>query len=94
MWKLYNIGMKQSKIIDTTETYQASIENYGPGVYFLSYNCNQKYLAVIFVYFILFCVLIIYLSLRDLILAINRRGIDNPLFALGASICYFVCRYC
>ena len=22
MWKLYNIGMKQSKIIDTTETYQ------------------------------------------------------------------------
>ena len=23
MWKLYNIGMKQSKFIDMTETYQA-----------------------------------------------------------------------
>ena len=32
--------------------------------------------------------LFIYLSLRDLILAINRQGIDNPLFALGESICY------
>ena len=25
MWKLYNIGMKQSKIIDTTETYQYAL---------------------------------------------------------------------
>ena len=25
MWKLYNIGMKQSKIIDTMETYQVAL---------------------------------------------------------------------
>ena len=24
-------------------------------------------------------------------LAINRQGIDNPLFMLDASICYFLC---
>ena len=27
-------------------------------------------------------------------LAINHQGIDNPLFALGARICCFVCRCC
>ena len=34
-----------------------------------------------------FVFLFIYLSVRDLILAINRQGIDNPLFALGVILC-------
>jgi len=33
----------------------------------------------------------IYLSLRDLILAINRQGIDNPLFCVGCKYLLFVC---
>ena len=33
----------------------------------------------------------IYLSLQDLILAINRQGIDNPLFCVGCKYLLFVC---
>ena len=33
---------------------------------------------------------IVYLSVSDLILTSNHEGIDNPFFALGASICLFV----
>ena len=62
----------------------------------LSYNKNSKntLLQFYFIYFIL-CFCLIYLSITiQFNLAINRRGIDNPLFALGARICCFVCRYC
>ena len=65
------------------------VNTMAPGSTFIIYKI-QKYLAAILLPLFHF----IHLSLRDLILAINRRGIDNPLIALGANICYFVCRYC
>jgi hypothetical protein len=45
---------------------------------------TQKYFAAI--YFPLVC---FPLSIAILILQPYRQGIDNPLFALGARICYF-----
>ena len=67
---------------------EASSENYGPGVY-LYHILKSKNTFLQFIYFYFyFLFLFIYLSLRNLILAINRQGIDNPLFALGESICY------
>ena len=56
---------------------EASSENYGPRVIYHCYiNKNHKntLLQFIYFYFILQFTLSIYLSLRDLILAINRRG--------------------
>ena len=61
--------------------------------YFQIYkNKNTKYLASILFTFTLFCIFtyLLYQSLPDLILASDREGIDNPFFALGASICLFV----
>ena len=73
---------------------EASSENYGPQVYLYHILKIQKYFAAIYLPLFYFVFLFIYLPLSDLILAINRQGIDNPLFVLGASTCYFVCRYC
>ena len=73
---------------------EASSENYDPRVYIYHILKYKKYLAAILFTLLYFMLLFIYLSLRDLILAINRQGIGNPFFALGASICFFVCRYC
>src|SRR5215216_4344209 len=72
---------------------EASSENYGPGVYFSSYyfqiykTKNPKIPCCNLFIFTLFCTFIylLYLSLSDLILAINREGIDNPFFALGLT---------
>ena len=67
---------------------EATSETYGPRVYFLSYiKTKNTLLQFSFIY-------LLDLSLSDLILASNSEGIDNPFIALGASICYFVCRYC
>ena len=76
---------------------EATSETYGPRVYFPSYifistnQKTQKYLAAIYLdlhYFALFYIL--YLSLSDLTLAINREGIDNPLYHVGCKY-LFVC---
>ena len=77
---------------------EASRENYGPGVYLLSYYFqiykikNTKILCYNLFSFILVhtFTFLLYLSLSDLILASNREGIDNSFVALGASICLFV----
>ena len=74
---------------------EASSENYGPRVYLNHITKTLKILLPFsFISFILyFCS--IYLSITiQFNLAINRQGIDNLLFALGARICCFVCRYC
>ena len=71
------------------------VKTMAPGL-LLSYIKNNKntLLQCYFIHFILyFCS--IYLSTTiQLNLAINRQGIDNPLFMLGARICCFVCRCC
>ena len=55
-------------------------------------NQKPKNTLLQFIYLYFFCtsIYLLYLSLSDLILAINRDGIDNPFFALGASICLLV----
>ena len=70
------------------------VKTMAPGSIFLSYIKIQKYFDVVLftLFYFVFCS--IYLSITiQFNLAINRQGIDNPLFALGAMICYFVCRY-
>ena len=44
----------------------------------------------IYFYFVLHFSNILYLSLPDLTIAIDREGIDNPFIALGASVWLFV----
>ena len=72
---------------------EASSETYGPRIYFLSYifrsinQKTQKYLVVVYIfYFVLYFNNLLYLSLSDLTIAIDREGIDNPFIALGASV--------
>ena len=75
---------------------EASSENYGPGVYLLSYYFqiykikNPKIPCCNLFTFILFCTYLLYLSLSYLILASNCEGIGKSFIALGASICLFV----
>ena len=75
---------------------EASSENYDPWVYLyhILKILKNTLLHVYLIHFILyFCS--IYLSITiQFNLANNRQGIDNPLFALGASICYSVCKCC
>ena len=52
---------------------------------------KPKVPCCVFTLFILFCIFVrsIYLAITiQFNLATNRQGIDNPLFALGARICY------
>ena len=69
---------------------QATSETYGPRVYFTSYKFpiyNSSLLFILqFIYFCTFTYLL-NLSLLDLTLSIDREGIDNPFFALCASVC-------
>ena len=59
----------------------------------LSFTKTLKILAALLSYLFYF-VFLFNLSIYHIQfnLAINRQGIDNPLFALGARICCFVCR--
>ena len=66
------------------------VKTMAPGSILIIYK-NPKIPCSNLFYFVF---LFIYLSVWDLILAVSHEGIDNPLFALGASICYFVCRFC
>ena len=73
---------------------EASSETYGPRVYFPSYifrsmNQKQKIPCCNLFRFTLVCLFIylLYLSLLDLTLVRDYEGIDNPFFALFASVC-------
>ena len=65
----------------------------GPLYHILKILKIPCYNFTLYILFYIFCPT--YLSITiQFSLAINRQGIDNPLFALGARICYFVCRCC
>ena len=68
-----------------------------PCVYILSYyfqiykTRNPKItFCNLFIFTLFFFLLIFYISLLDLTLASDHEGVDNPFFALGASVCWFV----
>ena len=63
------------------------VKTMAPGSYFYHILKSKNNLLQFYLLYFILCFLFIYLSLRDLILAINRQGIDKP--SLGASICYF-----
>jgi hypothetical protein len=65
---------------------EASSENYGPRVYLNHILKTLKIPCCTFILFILFYILVSIYHIQ-FNLAINRRGIDNPSFALGARIC-------
>ena len=80
---------------------EASSETYRPRFYFPSYifiSINQTTPKIprsnLFT-FTLFCTFIylLYLSLSDLILAINREGIDNPSLTSGCKYLFFLYKY-
>ena len=72
------------------------VKTMAPGSTFIVYQKILKIPSFNFTLFILFCIFVrsIYLSITiKFNLTINHQGIDNPLFALGARICYFVCNF-
>ena len=77
---------------------EASSETFGTGFYFPSYifrsinQKTQKYLDAIYIdlFQFAFFIYLLYLPLLDLTLVQDREGIDNPFFALSASVCQFV----
>ena len=78
---------------------EASSENYGPRVYFSSYyfqiykTKKQKYLSAIYLPLLYFALLFIFYTYLYQISSLQLTmflGIDNPFFALGASIRLFV----
>ena len=71
----------------------AARENYGPRVYSLIYLQTLLLPCCLYLLFILFFNLQLSTIIYTLHLLANNeiKGIDNPLAALGASVCSFVC---
>jgi hypothetical protein len=69
---------------------EASSENYGPRVIYPSY-IKSKIPCCNFISFILFCNLLICLSLSELILASNRQGDWQPSCLCWVQVFAFVC---
>ena len=72
---------------------EASSENYGPRVYF-NHIIKTKIPCCNLFTFILFCNLSIYLYKIWSLQVTSSRGLTTLLPALGASICFCVCRCC
>jgi hypothetical protein len=68
---------------------EASSENYGSRVIYLSYIKSKNTLLQF--YFLFFCNLLIYLSLSEVILASNRQGDWQPSCSHWVQIFAFVC---
>jgi hypothetical protein len=74
---------------------EVSSENYGPRVYLYHIlKFKNTLLQFYLFYLVLLSSNLLYLSLLDLTFASDQEGIDNPFIALGASVCFCVCRCC